>query len=282
MSGDNFSSRNSFFLFLLLTAINVFLLTARLNDYVLNLKSFLFYVIVPTPQNATRTIQVTHRLFGNISDIVRVHQDNISLRAELDRLAQLENEWKRAADENLRLRELVNFPRFSRNVQVKAKVVSRESDEWFQSVVIDKGKTDGLFLDAPVLAMAGKRPAVLGRIGEVYGNSSKVILITNALSAIPALVYSSGDDGLLEGQNNQLLLLNYLVQDKNYSIGDEIHTSPLSAVFPSGILIGKVKDISDSSDDSFKSLVVKPAINLNNLREVVILIPQGTQGTERK
>ncbi|MFH1368605.1 MAG: rod shape-determining protein MreC [Elusimicrobiota bacterium] len=274
MSGNNFSRRNSVFAFLLLTALSVFLLTARLNEYVLNLKSFLFYVFIPSPQAATRTIQVTQKLFGNIGEIVHVHQENITLRKELERFVQLENEWKRASDENLRLRELVNFPRFSRFTQVKAKVISREPDDWFQSVIIDKGKASGLYIDAPVLALTKNRPVVLGRIGEAYGNSSKVVLITNILSAIPAMISSTGNDGLLEGQDSPRLTLNYLLPDRRYNIGDEVVTSPLSSVFPSGILIGRISDTNDSGEESFKSVVIKPAINLNNLREVVILIPE--------
>lgn len=274
MTEGNFLRRRTVFTFLFLIAVNVFLLTARLNEYVLNLKSFLFYVLVPTPQAATSTIRITQKLFGNVSEIVRVHQENIALRRELDKYIQMENDWKRATDENSRLRDLVNFPKFYRHSQVKAKVVSREPDEWFDSVIIDKGKGDGIYIDAPVLAFAGKRPSVLGRVSEVYGNASKVVLVTNILSAVPAMVGSTGDDGLLEGQDNGELLLNYLIPDKTYTIGDEVVTSPLSSVFPSGILIGKIKDVSDASDESFKSLVIKPAINLNSLREVVILIPE--------
>ena len=51
-------------------------------------------------------------------------------------------------------------------------------------------------------------------------------------------------------------------------------TSPLSSVFPSGILIGKIEDISEEKDESFKSVSIKPAINLNALREIVVLTPE--------
>lgn len=271
MTEDNIPRRRSNLTFIFLITINIFLLTARLNNYVLDLKSFLFYVLVPTPQAATRTIQLTQKLFGNISEIVRAHQENIVLKKELEKYFAMENEWKRAVDENARLRALANFPRFSQLGSLKAKVISREPDSWFQSVLIDKGKNDGVTLDAPVLALSESRPAVLGRIGELFANSSKVVLVTNALSAIPAMVRPYGDDGLLEGQDNSQLSLNYLEAGKEYQIGSEVVTSPLSSVFPPGILIGKIEDISGEKDESFKSVTIRPAINLNALREIVVL-----------
>lgn len=274
MTEDNLPRRRSNFTFIFLIVVNVFLLTARLNTYILDVKSFLFYVLLPTPEAATRTIQVTQKLFGNVGEIVRVHQENISLRKELEKYATMENEWKKAVDENLRLRALVNFPKFQRFSSVKARVVSREPDGWFQSIIIDRGRDSGVTMDAPVLALAGGRPAVLGRIGEVYADSSKVVLITNVLSAIPALVRPSGDDGLLEGQDNSELSLNYLEAGKAYQIGDEVVTSPLSSVFPSGLLIGKIEDVYEERDESFKSVTVKPAINFNSLREIIVLAPE--------
>jgi rod shape-determining protein MreC len=274
MTEDNFPRRRSNFTFIFLITINVFLLTARLNTYILDVKSFLFYILIPTPQAATRTIQITQKLFGNIGEIVRVHQDNLALKKELEKYAGMENEWKQAVEENIRLRALINFPKFQRFTTVKARVISREPDGWFQSILIDRGRDSGVTQDAPVLALAGNRPAVLGRTGEIYANSSKVVLITNVLSAIPALVRPSGDDGLLEGQDNSELSLNYLEAGKSYQIGDEIVTSPLSAVFPSGVLVGKIEDVYEEKDESFKSVTVKPAINLNSLREIMVLVPE--------
>ena len=131
-----------------------------------------------------------------------------------------------------------------------------------------------MYVNAPVLAWTAGKPAVMGRVEEVFQNSAKVVLITNILSAMPGEIKSLSEDGLVEGQNGHNLKINYLVPETKVRVGDEVVTSPLSSVFPPGILIGTVTDFSASGDEAFRSAIIKPAVNFNNLREAVVLIAE--------
>jgi rod shape-determining protein MreC len=277
MEEDLISRRRSNFTFLLLLAVTIFFLTAHLTGYVRGLKNFLFYILYPTPAAASRVIQLEQQTSENLKEIVRIHQENLMLKGVLEKYAFLDIEWKRAQEENIRLRQLVNFSTPAAKESIVARVITREPGSWFQWVTIDRGSAEGLFVDAPVLAWAGERPAVLGRVGEVYTHTAKVILITNILSALPVQIRSISEDGLLEGQNSGYLKANYLLPEGNLMIGDEIVTSPLSAVFPSGIAIGTIVDLSPAAHEAFRSATVKPAVNLNKLREVIILVPNGSE-----
>lgn len=271
MEEDLFTRRRANFAFLLLLAVNLFFLTAHLSDFVHGLKNFISYVLFPSQKAANLVVHSSQGLSRNIKDIVRIHQENLELRKELEKYTFLDREYQQARSENERLRQIVGFTPSPKLRDIAARVVSREPGSWFQWVTINKGAADGLTVDSPVLAWANGRPAVLGRVGEVFDHSSKVVLLTNTLSAVPAKIGAGQEDGLIEGQNGPRLIAGYLSRDSAVAIGDEFLTSPLSTVFPPGILIGQVQDIITSPDDDFRSAVVKTAVNLNELREVMIL-----------
>jgi rod shape-determining protein MreC len=249
-------------------------MTARFSDYVNGTKKFLFYLISPTPEASTYVINASQRFSGNIKELVKAHQENIVLHKRLEQYAKFEDEYLSSREENIRLRNLFNFTPMLKKKTIAARVISREPNSWFQWVVIDKGTNNGIYIDAPVLVWAKNSFCVLGRIGEIYKNYAKVILITNALSALPAMIGSTGKDGLLEGQNNLYIKLNYLMKEDDIKIGESIYTSQLSSVFPPNILIGRVREIAPSDDERFRSVYIKTDADFNNLREVVVLISE--------
>jgi len=271
---EEFSApRRSYFTLVLLLVSCIFFLTAHLTPYVQGLKRFLSYIINPTPQAANEAIQSTQKFFRNIGEIVRIHQDNVTLHQALHQYAYLDNELAREREENKRLRQMVGFQLPPQTRSIVARVTLREPGGWFQWVMIDRGKEDGVIINAPVLAWVEGKPNALGRVVETFSHSAKVVLITNVLSAIPVQLKSTNEDGLLEGQNDALLNVNYLVLQSTVTRGSELITSPLSSVFPPGITVGYIEDIAAANSESFHSATVQPAVNLNALREVAVLVP---------
>ncbi len=268
---EEFSSRRTNLLFVVLTVINLFLLTTHLNVYIRFAKNILFYLLNPTTAVAGQALESTRNISQTLHEVLRVHQDNLSLVKDLQRYVYLDHDYQRMKDENARLHQLVNFPPTKMGNYVPARIVSREPASWFQWVVISKGSEDGITIDAPVLVWAGSRPAVLGRAVEIFAHSAKVVLITNTLCALPVQIKGIGEDGLLEGQNNAELRVNYLRAGGKIAIGDEVVTSPLSALFPEGITVGYVRDITFSENDTLRIAAVRPLVNFNRLREVMVL-----------
>ena len=272
MDEELLSHRHSNYAFIFLIAICVLLLTAHLSGYIRSLKDFLFYIVVPTPQYAMRFIQSGQKLSENLTQIVKIHQENIELKNRIEKYAYLENQFNQMRDENIRLRSVTSFSAPKDKRSIIAQVTLREPGSWFQWIIINRGAREGVMMDSPVIAIIDNTPAVLGRVAEVSESSSKVVLLTNVMSATPVMARSNEEDGLLEGQNSNTLKLNYLTKEAKIAAGDEIVTSPLSYVFPAGMLVGTVQTVVVSRDEAFSYAIVKPAVNLSSLREVVVMV----------
>lgn len=272
---EELTSRRTTVIFVVLTVINLFLLTTHLNIYIRAAKNILWYLAHPTAAVAGHVFVTTHTVSQTLHEIFRVHQDNLALQENLRRYVQLDQDYQRMKDENDRLRQLLNFTASRHDRYIVARVAARDPAHWFQWVTIDKGFDDGIPADAPVLVWYGNRPAVLGRVGEQTPHTAKVVLITNTLSALPVQVRRSGEDGLLEGLNGPGMQINYLLTQGGIAIGDEVVTSPLSAVFPEGITIGYVQDVTGADNETMRMASVRPAVNFNRLREVIIIAGSG-------
>lgn len=275
------SSRGSNLIFILLLLIDLFLLTAHLNIYVKTLKNFLFYIVSPVPAAAEKVIETGGQVWSNIRNIVYVNEENASLRKSLERYSYLEKEYVAAMEENERLKSIVGIDFPSKKRAVVSRVIAREPSSWYEWIIIDKGVENGLFADAPVLTWAGNKLVVIGRVWEVYAKKSKIILITNTLCAIPVEIRNKREDGLIEGQNNGILKLNYLLPESSAKLQDEVVTSPISQVFPPGVTIGYVRDVLGSSrNNTMKIATVTPAFNSVSLKIVEVLVPKEKTGHE--
>ncbi len=194
------------------------------------------------------------------------------LEDEVDRL-DLENQILREQEaEFKRLRALVNF--MDNNLDKynlsAARIIARSPNNWLETVIIDKGASDGMKKNMPVITPRG----LVGRIGSVSEHTAQVNLITDREIAIGAtLQRSRSTSGIVEGmlESNLLKMINipyYASVEPN----DVVVTSGLSRVFPPGIDIGVVHQVTEEPNGLLLSATVVPAVNFDKLEEVLVII----------
>lgn len=148
---------------------------------------------------------------------------------------------------------------------VQARVVGYPPESAIQSVTIDKGTRNGISRDDGVLAPGG----VVGRVVEAGPFTSKVALITDFTSTIPALVQRGRYWGVANG-NQSSVRLNYISQDAPLKVGDRVVTGEARS-FHSGALIGTIAKIDHSDSSLYQTAVVKPAVDFSRLDRVVVV-----------
>lgn len=156
---------------------------------------------------------------------------------------------------------------------VNATVVNRNKSYWYQTLTIDKGKSDGLAENMVVITKDG----LIGKLEKVTNKSATVKLITandvnNKVSV--SIATSNGEtNAILSGydkKKNEILVSGV---DSNIDIkkDDSVTTSGLGGMFPRGIYIGKVESISTDKYGLSKTLAIKTNQNFNSIHYVTVL-----------
>lgn len=259
---------------LLLSAYLVFssiFLTNRVDPYIQGIKSSIWFLVSPQVVYTGQFFNRLDALKGRIFGLVRTEGENKILRDQLIILAQKGLESETLQEENQRLRKLLGLKEKKFAAAIPAEVVGRDVRDWFHSVILNKGLKDHIPLYGAVVGGSPSRPALVGRIVEVDENSSKVLLITDPVSAVSVQVIPTEDLGLMEGWRRPSVVVRYLSNRSKVEKTQEVVTVGLGGVFPPGIPVGRVGSIKDTADGFFKEATVIPYIDLGSLREVLVL-----------
>jgi rod shape-determining protein MreC len=139
-------------------------------------------------------------------------------------------------------------------------------------VYIDKGANDGLKTDMPVMTADG----IVGRLKDVFPTTSQLMLISDATSGVGVIVESTRTRGVLKGGSfGQVQVINVSPDDR-IKPGDKIITSGGDQIFPRGMPVGTVESVSPDPDrDPLVDIAVRPAANLSQLEEVLVITSTG-------
>lgn len=274
-------NRAGFFLFLF-SVFSLLLMTLRMEPYVAGVKTCIWYMFSPSVVYSGQFFNKLDSLKGGLFRLIRVDGENHVLREQNALLSKRALERDALEEENVRLRALLDLKQKKFQDAVAANVIGRDWREWFRSVVIDKGQSNGVLFSAAVVTNVNGTLSLVGRVLEVGANTSKVLLITDAASAVSVRIDGKTDIGLLEGHNRPWAALNYLSQTSTVEPGDHVVTAGLGGVFPPGIPVGVVESITSSPDGYFRTAHVVPLAPVTSLRDILVLHRADTPADEKK
>ncbi len=220
---------------------------------------------IKLPLTATNFISSHIREILNYRSLAK---DNQELRREAGLLNAELIELKEASQENERLRGLLSFKKKVTSKSLPALVIGRDSSNWSSTLLINKGKRDGLAVNMPVVSFRG----LLGKTVEVGPSLAKVILLTHPDFRIEGRVQRTREEGLIHGGvNKKICLMKYLPRDSEVSVGDLVVSSGRGEIYPKGLLIGKISGVSVDNSRLYKNAFILPAVNLSKVEEVLII-----------
>ncbi len=264
------------YLLLLLTMVCVFLMaftfltdisTAPVNKVV-------SYVVVPFQDGISRIGSWIFQRVDELGELRLVLEENQELRKQIDELTIENTQLQQDKYELNNLRELFQLDaEYSGYEKVGARVIARESGNWFHVFTLDKGIEDGLALDMNVIASGG----LVGRIVDIGPNWAQVNAIINDGSNVSGMVLASSDNlivsGSLELMEQGIISFKQLIDSKDVvKIGDKVVTSNISDKYLPGILIGYITDIKQDSNNITKSGTLTPAVDFEHLEEVLVIL----------
>lgn len=240
---------------------------------------FLVIIYVPVSKYIKATITfVLSPSLGLISDVSasakeflsfqNITEENKQLNKKIIQLNEQLLRLEEAALENERLRELLALPQKKSYKTTTALVIGKDSSNWTKTVLINQGSSAGIEKGMTVTQGAN----LAGKVSEVSKSTSKVMLLIDFNSKIPAKIKRTREEGIVFGDfavKGSLCRIKYIHQ---VAIGDQVISSGLGGVYPKGLLIGKISEINQEKHKLYKVAEIEPAIDFSKLEEVVVIL----------
>lgn len=230
------------------------------------------FIITPLQKITTNVSGWIGEKVGFIKDNTDLAEENKQLK---EQIAQLEAENKRLSyfeSENKKLSELLEISQKYADYQTTgAQIIAKDPGNWYDIFVIDKGKKDGLSANMVLTTSQG----LVGKIIESGYTYSKAQSLLDSRTSVPAMSLRTNDLGIVKGDytlmNDGLCKMEYIDADAEIILGDEIVTSPLSDIYPPGIVIGKVKEIKTDSNGLTKYAIIEPMVDFKHLDTLLVI-----------
>jgi len=243
------TKKSRVFSFIILAAL-LTLGIVLINVFQKEVRSFFYWFSCPIQkilwQTATRTDELK--------------QENQYLTSEIIRLKSLE-------DENKTLREALNIGLEKEYNLSFADVISKDASE--DIILIDKGSKDGISQGMNVITA---QKVLVGKVVEVFNNYSKVMLIYHKKMSFDVKIGQEEINAIAKGQGNLNIIAGLIPQEKKVFKGDIVSTSGLEGVFPEGLLVGKIEEITKNDIDPFQTAKIEKYLNVSEIKNVFIIL----------
>lgn len=226
-------------------------------------------------QLATNYVAARFRGVGTtVRELTQLRADNASLRERVQAAEQLEARNQQLVQENQALRNELSMKQRDEHALLTSQVISRTSDNWYRTVLINHGSRDGVQPNMAVVNWQG----LVGKISSVTPYTSTVQLVIDAGfgqggfgagSKLP-----SGDLGIIDTVQGGHVRMKFFISEPTVQVGQPIFTSGQGEM-PADLLIGYVAGMGSSEASQEKFVNVRPAVDFNKL-DVVHVVLQPT------
>ncbi|HHH41232.1 MAG TPA: rod shape-determining protein MreC [Chloroflexi bacterium] len=266
-----------------LLVVGLLLLVFSEAGYLAPLEQASHYLLDPLQRAFAGLVETSGGLFQTVRDVRELRAQVADLQQQVDALTVENIRLREYEAEVQQLRALLNFvSEYPISAALGAEVVGKEAcltfpcgevvgaepNPYLHYVTINVGTAQGVEVGMPVVSSGA---GLIGRVAEAGPRLSKVQLITDRESAIAALLQSSRTTGLVVGQPDGTLVMEYIPNDTEVSVGDIVLTSGLGGVMPKGLVIGQVTEVEKQDYALFQRAWVRPAVDLSRLELVLVI-----------
>lgn len=199
--------------------------------------------------------------------------ENEELKQKVDTLTAENSQLLQDKEELDRLRALYELDQqYDEYEKIGARIIAKDTGNWFNVFTIDKGSNDGILVDQNVITEGG----LVGIVTETGPNWATVRSIIDDYSNVSATVTSTSDNCIIAGDlrlidEGKINLVKLTDADDKVTVGDKVVTSDVSDRFLPGILIGYISEIGMDSNNLTKSGTITPVVDFRHLHEVLVI-----------
>ena len=259
-----------FFLLLgcLLTAILILIISMAGRKEFTSLHKLGLEVIGPVQSAISKASNYAGGFRKKYVDLLHVREENEQLRQELFQYKAANIEYREALATNVRLQKLLDLKESLPPPTLTAEIVGKDPSLWFRTFTINRGSSDGVQKGMPVVTVEG----VVGQVLTSSPNYSKVLLATDPNSAVDVITQKTRVHGIVKGLGRDAFGLNYVLKSAVVEKEDFVLTSGLGGVFPKGLMVGTVSEITKSRRGMFQKIEIMPAVDFSQLEHLIIIM----------
>jgi rod shape-determining protein MreC len=242
-------------------------------------ESIIGSILSPVQSGLYSATNAISDFFSRIFSGADLQSENQKLQEEVAQLKSQLQDYDEVKAENERLAALLNFDTKTADLEyVTARVIYKAPGHWFNVFVINVGMASGIEANMPVVNGDG----LVGKVVDVGANWSRIMTIVDSESGVSAIVERTRDTGVLTGtistgsEASATLTMSYLPLDADLVPGDTVITSGLDGVFPKGIPVGEVTEVSSAVGGTQNQTVVTPWVDFYHLEEVMVITSKNT------
>lgn len=210
-------------------------------------------------------------LVRNIFNFRATAAENEQLQDRVNKLELELSKGRDAANENERLKGLLDLKEKSGYDVVPARVIARDPSVWFNTITIGVGSSSGIELNMPVVTGSG----IVGRIVALSPWTAQVMLITDEQAAAGAVVGQLGESNALGpvkglGQRG-LAEMRFVSGLEKVEVGDYVLTTGQDGIYPAGLSVGEVVEVRHGTATQAHVIYIRPTARLDQLEHVAVL-----------
>ncbi|MDR0320273.1 MAG: rod shape-determining protein MreC [Treponema sp.] len=266
---------STIFVFFTLIIISTLLLLLSSRDFIFGVKNAGLSIFSGVRGGIYELSSFTSRTIMSIKELSNLRKDYADLLKQLDRFEELERSNAEIYQENIRLKEQLDFARTLRYRRIPAQISGRDPSNLFSAIVINKGSVAGVSNNMTVVAWQNGTQALVGKVIQTGAYESLVMPVFDINSLVACRLSASRFEGIIEGQGNSEtpLLMRFVPRRgrDEINIGDIIITSGMGGIFPPGINIGRVSGVNVLEYETTLEVEVIPMIDFSRLEYVFII-----------
>jgi rod shape-determining protein MreC len=259
--------------FVSFTLFCIISLSVQSSTFTLTLEGIGSALIMPFQKGYDSIQGGVHRIWAGFTELNDVRNQLQKTREKLQRYESMTEELSEIKRENERLRSLMGLKERIPYETIPASIISKDPDNWFRTLIINRGSRDGIKINMPVIAFRNDEKAVVGKIIEVRHSISRIVPIISPDMKLGVMIQESRFPGLLSGltSSSNLCVVDYVSRAAVIKYGDVIITSGQGGVFPSGLIVGTVIKGEVLESSAYQRAIIKPVIDYDLVEEVFIV-----------
>lgn len=226
-------------------------------------------VISPVQEGLANSKKSLSSLWDNYLSIVNTSKENNVLKKQISRLESDLTSMEEMRKENLRLKRLLSFTDEQPYTKIMAQVVGWDSANEFKVIRLNKGTKHGIKTMSPVVTDHG----LVGYVYRATDNYSDVLTILDQNNRVDIVVERTRTHGIVEGVFNFKCALKYITRNEPVEVGDKLITAGVGGIYPKGLKVGMITDITKENFGMTLSIEVVPSVDFDKLEEVLVMTP---------